>query len=66
VAVETASTGATIRQAIELLRYGGQLVLNGFDPSPDSRLDWHWLRTKELTVHCPTHAPGNASRAPCA
>ncbi len=53
VAVETASTGATVRQAIELLRYGGHLVLNGFYPPPDSRLDWHWLRTKELTVHCP-------------
>jgi 2-desacetyl-2-hydroxyethyl bacteriochlorophyllide A dehydrogenase len=53
VAVETASTGGTVRQAVELLAYGGQLVLNGFYPPPVSRLDWHWLRTKELTIHCP-------------
>lgn len=53
VAVETASTGRTIRQAIELLRYGGQLVLNGFYPPPENRLDWHWLRTKEITTYCP-------------
>jgi 2-desacetyl-2-hydroxyethyl bacteriochlorophyllide A dehydrogenase len=53
VAVETASTGSTIRQAIDLLAYGGHLVLNGFYPPPESRLDWHWLRTKELTIHCP-------------
>ena len=32
----------------------GQLVLNGFYPAPDeSRLDWHWLRTKELIAYFP-------------
>ncbi len=53
VAVETASTEATVRQSIGLLRYGGHLVLNGFYLPPASNLDWHWLRNKELTVHCP-------------
>jgi threonine dehydrogenase-like Zn-dependent dehydrogenase len=28
-------------------------VLNGFYPPPESLLDWHWLRTKELTAHFP-------------
>jgi len=53
VAVETASSRRTVRQAIDLLAYGGHLVLNGFYPPPESQLDWHWLRTKELTVHFP-------------
>jgi 3-hydroxyethyl bacteriochlorophyllide a dehydrogenase len=53
VALETASSGRTVRQAIDLLAYGGHLVLNGFYPPPESQLDWHWLRTKELTVHFP-------------
>jgi len=51
--VETASSASTIRQAVELLKYGGHLVLNGFYPPPESTLDWHWLRTKELTTYCP-------------
>jgi 2-desacetyl-2-hydroxyethyl bacteriochlorophyllide A dehydrogenase len=54
IALETASTNGTMRLAIELLRYGGQLVLNGFYPAPDeSRMDWHWFRTKELVVYFP-------------
>jgi len=53
VAVETASSQATVRQAIDLLAYGGHLVLNGFYPPSESHLNWHWLRTKELTVHFP-------------
>ncbi len=53
VAVETASSGRTIRQAVDLLAYGGHLVLNGFYPPSESLLDWHWLRGKELTVHFP-------------
>jgi 3-hydroxyethyl bacteriochlorophyllide a dehydrogenase len=53
IALETASTQATVREAIDLLAYGGHLVLNGYYPPSQSRLDWHWLRTKELTVHCP-------------
>jgi len=53
VAVETASSRRTVRQAIDLLAYGGHLVLNGFYPPPESLLDWHWLRTKELTAHFP-------------
>jgi threonine dehydrogenase-like Zn-dependent dehydrogenase len=54
IVLETASKNATIRMAVELLKNGGQLVLNGFYPYPDeSRLDWHWLRTKEITTYCP-------------
>jgi len=53
VAVETASSRRTVRQAIDLLAYGGHLVLNGFYPPPESLLDWHWLRTRELTAHFP-------------
>jgi 2-desacetyl-2-hydroxyethyl bacteriochlorophyllide A dehydrogenase len=53
VAVETASSRRTIRQAIDLLAYGGHLVLNGFYPPQESQLDWHWLRTKELTAYFP-------------
>jgi 3-hydroxyethyl bacteriochlorophyllide a dehydrogenase len=53
VAVETASSRRTVRQAVELLAYGGHLVLNGFYPPSESLLDWHWLRTKELTAHFP-------------
>jgi 3-hydroxyethyl bacteriochlorophyllide a dehydrogenase len=53
VAVETASSQRTVRQAIDLLAYGGHLVLNGFYPPGESLLDWHWLRTKELTAHFP-------------
>ncbi len=53
VVVETASSAATVRQAAELLAYGGQLVLNGYYPPPESLIDWHWLRAKELTVYCP-------------
>ena len=53
IAVETASKSRTVQMAIDLLRPEGQLVLNGFYPPPEHLLDWHWLRTKELTVHCP-------------
>ena len=53
VALETASSQRTVRQAIDLLAYGGHLVLNGFYPPGESLLDWHWLRTKELTAHFP-------------
>jgi 3-hydroxyethyl bacteriochlorophyllide a dehydrogenase len=53
IALETASSSATVRLAIDLLAYGGHLVLNGFYPPPHSTLDWHWLRTKEITVYCP-------------
>jgi bacteriochlorophyllide a dehydrogenase len=53
IALDTASSNHTVCQAIDLLQYGGQLVLNGFYPPPESHLDWHWLRTKELTVYCP-------------
>ncbi len=51
--VETASSAATIRLASQLLRNGGQLVLNGFYPPPENLIDWHWLRDKEITVYCP-------------
>ncbi len=53
IALETASSAATVRMAAGLLRNGGQLVLNGFYPPPESLIDWHWLRRKELTVYCP-------------
>jgi threonine dehydrogenase-like Zn-dependent dehydrogenase len=53
VALDTASSSETVRLAIDLLAYEGHLVLNGFYPPPHSALDWHWLRTKEVTVHCP-------------
>jgi 3-hydroxyethyl bacteriochlorophyllide a dehydrogenase len=53
VVVETASSAATVRQAAALLGYGGHLVLNGYYPPPESLVDWHWLRTRELTLYCP-------------
>ncbi len=53
VVVETASNTETVRLAIDLLGRDGQLVLNGFYPPPESLLDWHWLRRKEITVYCP-------------
>ena len=53
VALDTASSRHTVRLAIDLLQYGGQLVLNGYYPPSESQLDWHWLRTKELTLYCP-------------
>lgn len=53
IALDTASCNQTVRTAIELLRNGGQLVLNGFYPEGESRLDWHWLRSKEITTYCP-------------
>lgn len=53
IALETASSNKTVRMAIELLSNGGQLVLNGFYPQSESMLDWHWLRTKEITTYCP-------------
>ena len=53
VAVETAGTAATVRQAAELLRPGGELVMNGYYPGVESRVDWRWLRARELTLHCP-------------
>jgi bacteriochlorophyllide a dehydrogenase len=53
VVVETASSAATVRLAARLLRNGGHLVMNGFYPPGESLVDWHWLRGKELTVHCP-------------
>jgi len=53
VVVETASSAATVRLAAGILRNGGHLVLNGFYPPPENLVDWHWLRGKELTVHCP-------------
>lgn len=53
IAVETASSAATVRLASQLLRNGGHLVLNGFYPPPENLIDWHWLRGKEITVYCP-------------
>jgi 2-desacetyl-2-hydroxyethyl bacteriochlorophyllide A dehydrogenase len=54
IALETASRNKTVRETIDLLKRHGQLILNGFYPYPDeSRLDWHWLRRKEITVYCP-------------
>jgi 2-desacetyl-2-hydroxyethyl bacteriochlorophyllide A dehydrogenase len=53
IVVETASSAATVRLASELLGYGGHLVVNGYYPPSESLIDWHWLRSKELTLHCP-------------
>ena len=53
IVLETASSNKTVRMAIELLKYEGQLILNGFYPESESMLDWHWLRGKEITVYCP-------------
>lgn len=53
IALETASSNATVRMAIDLLKNSGQLVLNGFYPQSQSMLDWHWLRSKEITTYCP-------------
>jgi NADPH2:quinone reductase len=53
IVLETASSNRTIQVGIELLKRGGQLVLNGFYPPGESTLDWHWLRTKEITIYCP-------------
>ena len=53
IVLDTASTNKTVRMGIELLKREGQLVMNGFYPEPESRLDWHWLRTKEITTYCP-------------
>jgi threonine dehydrogenase-like Zn-dependent dehydrogenase len=47
--VETASSAATVRMAAGLLRNGGHLVMNGFYPPTQSMVDWHWLRTREIT-----------------
>jgi len=51
--VETASSAATVQLGAALLRNGRHLVLNGFYPPAESRVDWHWLRGKEITLHCP-------------
>jgi threonine dehydrogenase-like Zn-dependent dehydrogenase len=53
IVVETASSAATVRLGASILRNGGHLVMNGFYPPPQNLVDWHWLRGKELTVHCP-------------
>ncbi len=53
IVVETASSAATVRMATRILRNGGHLVMNGFYPPGESLVDWHWLRGKEITLHCP-------------
>jgi 2-desacetyl-2-hydroxyethyl bacteriochlorophyllide A dehydrogenase len=53
IALDTASAARTVRACADLLAYGGHLVMNGFYPPPESTVDWHWLRGKELTLHCP-------------
>lgn len=54
IVIETASMNETVRKGIDMLKRHGHLVLNGFYPYPkESRLDWHWLRRKELTLHFP-------------
>jgi bacteriochlorophyllide a dehydrogenase len=54
IAIETASMNKTVLEAIGMLKRHGHLVLNGFYPYPEeSRLDWHWLRRKELNLHFP-------------
>jgi bacteriochlorophyllide a dehydrogenase len=53
IAVDTASSARTVRLAAGLLARDGHLVMNGFYPPPENAVDWHWLRGKELTLHCP-------------
>ena len=54
IVVDTASTHQTVMDAITMCKSSGHLVLNGFYPYPEaSRLDWHWLRRKELTLYFP-------------
>ncbi len=54
IVIETASLNKTILEAVGMLKRHGHLVLNGFYPFPEeSRLDWHWLRRKELTLSFP-------------
>jgi bacteriochlorophyllide a dehydrogenase len=53
IALDTASSARTVRLAAGLLAKGGHLVMNGFYPPQESMVDWHWLRGKELTLHCP-------------
>jgi D-xylulose reductase len=52
IALETASTGKTIKEAADLAKKWGQVVLNGFYPEGESCIDWHWIRRKELTLYC--------------
>ncbi len=52
IVVETASSGKTIKEAADLSKKWGQVVLNGFYPEGESCIDWHWIRRKELTVYC--------------
>lgn len=53
IVLETASSNKTVRMAIEMLAYEGQLIMNGFYPGSEGLIDWHWLRTKEITTYCP-------------
>jgi 3-hydroxyethyl bacteriochlorophyllide a dehydrogenase len=53
IVLDTASTNRTVRLGTELLSRNGQLVMNGFYPPSESRIDWHWLRRKEITIYCP-------------
>jgi bacteriochlorophyllide a dehydrogenase len=53
VAVEAAGTAATVAQAVGLLRRDGELVMNGYYPGAEGLVDWHLLRARELTLHCP-------------
>jgi 3-hydroxyethyl bacteriochlorophyllide a dehydrogenase len=53
IVVETASSNRTVRMAAGLLRSGGHLVMNGYYPPAESLVDWHWLRTREITLYCP-------------
>jgi len=53
IVLETAGRNQTLRLATDLLARDGQLVMNGFYPPHESKIDWHWLRRKEITVYCP-------------
>ena len=52
IVLDTASMMKTVREGAEMLKRHGRLVLNGYYPPGDSCIDWHWLRRKELTLHC--------------
>ena len=54
IVLDAAGKGKTVREGIGMLKRHGHLIMNGFYSYPDeSRLDWHWLRRKELTIHFP-------------
>lgn len=53
IAGESASKNELVRLAIDLVEYEGKLVLLGYYPEGECRIDIHWTRARETTVYCP-------------